>query len=274
MSLELEERMASSRTSFAAIAGIRIEVLELQADTTAAPPLVLLHEGLGSVDLWRGFPQALHEATGARTLVFSRFGHGRSDPPPRPRTPTFMHEEALEVLPAVLEKFSIERPILVGHSDGASIALIYASEYPVSGLILFAPHVFVEEMGVRSIEQTHHAFHNEGLRERMARYHDDPEITFSGWSGVWLDPEFRSWNIEPLLPRVTAPLLLVQGTDDQYGTLAQLETIERGVSGTTERLIVSGGHAPHREHPELVVDACRRFVEAISRGGPRVAVRH
>jgi pimeloyl-ACP methyl ester carboxylesterase len=260
-----------SATAFCTIGARRVEVLDLRAET-AAPTLLLLHEGLGSIGLWRTFPRALHEATGARTLVFSRFGHGRSDPPPRPRTPMFMHEEALEVLPAVLAAFSIERPVLVGHSDGASIALIYASQYPVSGLILFAPHVFVEEGGLRSIERSHHAFYHEGLRERMARHHDDPEITFSGWCDVWLDQEFRSWNIEPLLSHITAPTLLVQGADDQYGTLAQIDAIEAGVSGRTERLVVSGGHSPHLEHPEVVLAACRRFLESISSGYQAVTV--
>lgn len=245
----------------------RLEVLDLPGDATM-PPLVLLHEGLGSVGLWRSFPQALHAATGARTVVFSRYGHGRSDPPPRPRTPTFMHEEAREVLPAVLAGLGIERPLLLGHSDGGSIALIYAAEHDVAGLILFAPHVFVEDVCVESIAKIRHSFEHDGLRERMARHHDDPAVTFSGWCDVWLDPAFRDWNLEQLLPGVTAPTLLIQGRDDEYGTLAQIDAIERGVGGPTQRLIVAGGHSPHLGDPEPVLEACVGFVRQLA-GGER-----
>jgi pimeloyl-ACP methyl ester carboxylesterase len=237
----------------------RLEAQFLEGDA-AQPALVLLHEGLGSLRLWRGLPDRLHELTGARVLAFSRFGHGSSDRPPRPRTPSFMHEEALEVLPEVLRAAELERPVLVGHSDGASIALIYAAGHPVSGLALMAPHVFVEQMCVDAIRVTREAFENEGLRERMARHHDDPAVTFSGWCDVWLDPAFRAFDLEPLLPRIDAPTLLIQGRDDEYGTLAQVEAIERGVSGPVEKLIVSGGHSPHLDHPDEVPAAIAEFI--------------
>ena len=238
--------------------------LEAQLLEGRSPALVMLHEGLGSVRLWRGLPETLHKLTGARVLAFSRFGHGESDPPPRPRTPTFMHEEALEVLPEVLSAADIEEPpMLVGHSDGASIALIYAASHPVAGLALMAPHVFVEQICVDAIRETREAFDSEGLRERMARHHRDPDAAFKGWCDVWLDPEFLDWNLEPLLPKIRAPALLIQGRDDEYGTLAQIDAIQRGLAGPSERLIVSGGHSPHLEHPKEVPDAIASFIATL-----------
>src|SRR3954463_2488098 len=179
----------------ATVEGRRIEAVELPGDA-ARRPLVLLHEGLGSVGLWRGFPAALNAATGRRVLAFSRFGHGRSEPPPSPRTPAFFHEEALDVLPAVLEALDADEPVLVGHSDGASIALIHAGHHPVGGLVLLAPHVIVEDITVEAIRGTRAAYVEEGLRERMARHHDDPDAAFWGWCDVWLDPGFRAWSLE------------------------------------------------------------------------------
>jgi pimeloyl-ACP methyl ester carboxylesterase len=213
--------------------------------------------------LWRGLPERLHELTGARVLAFSRYGHGQSDPPPKPRTPSFMHEEGLEVLPEVLAAAGIERPLVVGHSDGASIALIHAARHPTAGLALLAPHVFVEDICVEAIAETREVFSNGGLRERMARHHRDPEVTFSGWCDVWLDPEFRSWNLEEFLPDIDVPVLLIQGADDEYGTLAQIDAIERGVSGRVERLVVSGGHSPHLEHPDEVPAQVARFIRSL-----------
>jgi len=238
--------------------------LEAQLLEGSSPAVVMLHEGLGSVRLWRGLPEKLHERTGARVLAFSRFGHGQSDPPPKPRTPTFMHEEALEVLPEVLRAAHIEEPpVLVGHSDGASIALIHAASHPVGGLALMAPHVFVEQICVDAIRETREAFEREGLRERMARHHRDPGAAFRGWCDVWLDPDFLDWNLEPLLPKVQAPALLIQGRDDEYGTLAQIDAIQRGLAGPSERFIVSGGHSPHLEHPDEVPDAIASFIARV-----------
>jgi pimeloyl-ACP methyl ester carboxylesterase len=237
-------------------------VLDLPGDP-APPPLVLLHEGLGSVGLWRDFPAALHRATGLRTIVFSRFGHGRSDTPPRPRTPTFMHEEAREVLPALLDRLDVERPILVGHSDGGSIALIYAAGHDVTALALLAPHVFVEDVCVAAIAEVDAGF-EERLRERMARHHDDPVVTFRGWADVWLDPDFRDWNLEPLLPSITAPTLVIQGRDDEYGTLAQIDTIAAAVPAPVEKLVLPGGHSPHLEQPDAVLQAIAEFVRRLA----------
>jgi len=218
--------------------------VELPGEASESP-LVLLHEGLGSVGLWRDFPRSLHAATGRRVIAFSRFGHGRSEPPPRPRTPAFFHEEALEVLPEVLEQLYAPEPVLVGHSDGGSIALIHAAHHTVPGIALLAPHVIVEDVTVAAIREARDAFDRGGLRERMARHHDDPDAAFNGWCDVWLDPVFRDWSLEPEAERVGCPVLLIQGADDPYGTLEQLDRIEARVRGPVERLVVAGGHSPH-----------------------------
>jgi pimeloyl-ACP methyl ester carboxylesterase len=239
-------------------------VLDLAAPRQNAPPLVLLHEGLGSVGLWRTFPAALQRATGARVVAYSRLGHGRSEPPPEPRGLDFMHREAREVLPDLLRALRIERPLLVGHSDGASIALIYAAEHEVAGVVAIAPHVFVESVCVEAIAAVHDDYTTR-LRDRMGRHHRDPDVTFRGWADVWLDPNFGDWDITALLPGIAAPVLLVQGEDDQYGTLAQLDAIEAAVTAPVERLVVPGGHSPHLDHPDLVVAEISRLVRSLSR---------
>ncbi|HET6549427.1 MAG TPA: alpha/beta hydrolase [Solirubrobacter sp.] len=227
------------------------------------PALVFLHEGLGAVALWRDFPERLAAATGRRALVYSRAGHGGSDVPDEPRTPRFMHDEALDVLPPLLAEHGIEEPILVGHSDGGSIALIHAGSHPVTGLVLLAPHVFVEDLSVASIAEARDTFESTDLRERMGRYHRDAEATFRLWNDIWLAPEFRGWNIEDVLGGVTAPALLIQGAHDQYGTLAQIEAIERGVRGPVERAVLDCRHAPHLEAPEETLSAAARFVRGL-----------
>ena len=247
----------------ATVAGRRIDAVEHPGDP-ARRPIVLLHEGLGSVGLWRAFPAALAGATGRRVLVFSRFGHGRSEPPPEPRTPAFFHEEALDVLPDLLPQLDAAGPILVGHSDGASIALIHAAYHPVTGLALIAPHAFVEDVTVEEIARTRDLFEEGGLRERMARHHDDPDAAFHGWSDVWLDPAFREWNIESDAQGVTAPTLLIQGSDDAYGTLDQIDRIRARIQGPTERLVVAGaGHSPMFDDPDTVVSAIAAFTDRL-----------
>jgi pimeloyl-ACP methyl ester carboxylesterase len=249
-----------------ALSGGEIEVLEMPGDT-AKPTLVLLHEGLGSVGLWRGFPERLAAATNRRTIAFSRYGHGQSDPPPKRRTPTFMHEEALEVLPELLARLEIEQPILVGHSDGASIALIYAAHHPVTAAVAIAPHVFVEDMCMAEIRQTKAAYEGTDLRERMARHHRDPDAAFYGWNDVWLDPEFPNWSITSELERVAAPLLLIQGTRDQYGTLAQLDAIEQRAKGPVTRAHLDCQHSPPTELPEATAEAIANFITALPPAG-------
>jgi pimeloyl-ACP methyl ester carboxylesterase len=246
-------------TTHVDLPGGRLETLDLAGDPSR-PPLVLLHEGLGSVGLWRDFPAALNRASGSRTVAFSRYGHGRSAPPARPRGPAFMDEEALDVLPAVLTALAIERPLLVGHSDGATIALIHAAHHDVAGLVLIAPHVLVEHVTLEAVAAAREAFEHGGLRERLSRHHDDPGVTFHGWCDVWLDPAFSDWSIEAALPAITAPALVVQGRDDPYGSTAQVDAIARGSGGPVEALVVAGGHAPHVEHTREVLDAIVRFV--------------
>jgi pimeloyl-ACP methyl ester carboxylesterase len=247
------------------VGGLAVEILDLPAtDAGAGAPLVLLHEGLGSVGLWRDFPTRLHDVTGRRLIAFSRFGHGRSAPPPHPRTPAFFHEEALQVLPELLEATDVHAPALVGHSDGASIALIHAAHHRVSALVLLAPHVFVEDICVSAIRETRQAFVSGALRERMARHHEDPDAAFWGWCDVWLDPAFRGWSLEEEAASLTAPALLIQGAEDPYGSLAQFERIEARARGPVRRLVLSGGHSPHLEHGQEVIEATAAFLRAQS----------
>jgi pimeloyl-ACP methyl ester carboxylesterase len=242
------------------VGGVELECEQIAGEE---PALVFLHEGLGSVALWRDFPARLASATGRRALVYSRAGHGQSDVPAVSRTPRFMHEEALDVLPELLRAAGIDEPVLVGHSDGGSIALIHASAHPVSGLVLLAPHVFVEELSVTSIEEARETFETTDLRERMGRYHRDAERTFRLWNDIWLAPEFRSWNIEDVLAEVTAPALVIQGEHDQYGTLAQVEAIERGLGGPVHVAVLDCRHAPQLEAPEETLVAATAFVRGL-----------
>jgi pimeloyl-ACP methyl ester carboxylesterase len=249
--------------SFMVIGHGPLHVRVHEGSPDAGPPVVFLHEGLGSLELWKGFIDDVRVALGGvTTMAYSRHGYGRSAAAAGARAVTYMHDEALNVLPALLAELGLERPLLVGHSDGASIAIIHAgSGHPVAGLVLIAPHVFVEDVGVESIEAARTAYHDGDLRTRLGRHHDDVDATFRGWNDIWLDPEFRAWNIEAYLPAITAPVLVVQGDRDQYGTLAQVDAIERGVAGPFERLVVAGaGHAPHQQSGADVVASIRRFV--------------
>lgn len=229
-------------------------------------PIVLLHEGLGSVSLWRDFPAALAERTGRAVMCYSRFGHGASSPPPVPPSPRVMHEEAAR-LPAILEAAGIGRAIVFGHSDGGSIALIAAAADPgrFDALILEAPHVFVEEVSVDAITERTAAFHDptHDLRRRLSRHHRDVEMAFAGWSRVWLDPQFRAWTLEPLLPAVTSSLLLIQGEDDRYGTRRQLDAICRQAQAPCEVVLYPDcGHSPHRDRRDDVLSLVSRFVRS------------
>jgi pimeloyl-ACP methyl ester carboxylesterase len=245
------------------VAGRRLEALDLAGDP-ARRPLVLLHEGLGSVGLWRDFPAALSAATGRRTIAFSRHGHGRSEPPRHPRAAAFFHEEALEVLPAVLAQLDASEPMLVGHSDGASIALIHAGRHPVTGIVLMAPHVIVEDVTVAEIRAARERYTDGDLRARMARHHDDVDAAFWGWCDVWLDPAFRAWSLEADAEHVRCPALLIQGRDDPYGTLEQLDRIEARVRGPVQRLVVPGGHSPHLDAGDEVLAAITEFAAALA----------
>lgn len=246
------------------LAGGPVEVLDIPAAAPGRPPLILLHEGLGSVSTWKAFPYRLAAVTGRRVVAYSRFGYGRSGPAGLPRRPHYMHAEAEAVLPELLDRLDAERPVLVGHSDGASISLIHAStDRPVSAVVALAPHVFVEDCTLDGARAALGAYRNGDLRAGLSRHHAEVDAAFHGWNDIWLSPEFRDWSIEDRLPGVAAPLLLVQCRDDPYGTLAQIERIERGVPGRAERLVFDrGGHAPQAAHPDCVVDRIAAFVAA------------
>ena len=225
------------------------------------PTLVFLHEGLGSLGLWRDFPAQVAARTGCGALVYSRAGNGFSDVLTEKRGVRYMHDEALKVLPGILLEESIADPILIGHSDGASIALIHGR---VKAMVLMAPHVFVEDKGIAAIEQTKRTYETTDLRARIARHHTDGDKTFYGWSDIWLDPAFRDWNIEEALPKIRCPVLLIQGADDEYGTLEQVKRVAYGVRGPVERLVLENcGHSPQRDRAEATVDAIARFVNGI-----------
>lgn len=249
---------------FLTCAGHSLEYEWIDAAGPGGPTLVFLHEGLGSVRQWRDFPLRVTKATGCRALLYSRYGYGQSEVLAEPRVDVrFMHREALEVLPALLNALGVDEPLLVGHSDGASIALIHAGAgHPARGLALMAPHVFVEPVCLESISRASAAFDAGDLAQRLAKYHRDPRRTFHLWADVWLDPEFLKWNIEELLPGIACPLLAIQGRDDEYGTMAQLQAIRRGVRGPCELLeLADCGHAPFRDQPAATLAALTRFID-------------
>lgn len=247
---------------FLDVAGGRVEYEDVPG---SGPAIVMLHEGLGSVGLWRGFHHDVAAATGRRTVVFSRFGHGRSSPPAQRRPLDFMHSEARVVLPAVLDALDVDTPVLVGHSDGGSIALLAAaSGPPLAGAVVLAPHVFVEDGGLTNIVATRDAFDEGDLRARMSRHHDDPDVMFGNWAGVWLDPAFRSWDITAELAGITCPVLAVQGTTDPYGTVAHVEAVRDRSSGPVELLLLDCGHSPHLERRPETLAAVTAFVARIS----------
>ena len=244
----------------------RLEVLRIPGDTSTSPELVFLHEGLGSVSHWKDFPSRVASATGHPVVVYSRQGSGKSDLLTEPRAVTYMHDEALTALPRLLHHLRIEDPILIGHSDGASIALIYAGIHRVRGLVLLAPHVFVEDLSIASIEEAKVKFETTNLPEKLARHHRDPARTFWGWNNIWLHPDFRNWNIQEYLPRITCPILAIQGFDDQYGTMAQVQAIARETKGPLEILpLADCRHSPQRDQPEVTLEAIRKFVERVAR---------
>jgi pimeloyl-ACP methyl ester carboxylesterase len=247
---------------------VQIEHRWIAPERSSAPLMVFLHEGLGSVSMWRDFPAQLCDALGWRGLVYSRPGYGRSTPraPGERWAPDFMHQQALELLPALLDTLGVdtarEPPWLFGHSDGGSIALIHAAHHPgrVSGLIVLAPHIRVEDVSLRSIEQARVAYEQGDLRARLARHHDDPDSAFRGWNGAWLAPEFRDWSLSAELPRIRCPVLAVQGLGDEYGTLAQIRGIAEVAPQTRLLELAHCGHSPHRDQPEVLIAAVRRFV--------------
>jgi pimeloyl-ACP methyl ester carboxylesterase len=248
-------------------AGRRLECAWIEGAGVASslPTLVFLHEGLGSIRQWRNFPEQVARATGCRALVYDRFGYGNSDVLREARVGVdFMHDGALNELPELLENLGIDNPVLIGHSDGASIALIHAGTFPVRGVAVMAPHVFIEDVCVDSIEKANAAFETSELSRRLGKYHRDARKTFHLWADAWLDPEFRNWNIEEYLPRIKCPVLAIQGDDDEYGTMAQLDAIAAQLGGPCELLkLPACGHSPHRDQPEKVLKAVSDFVQRV-----------
>jgi len=239
-----------------------------------APLIVFLHEGLGSLAMWKDFPQQLCQAAGCRGLVYSRPGYGRSTPRAIEEAwgPDFMHRQAHEVLPALLAALHIdtlaEPPWLLGHSDGGSISLLYAAQFPqrIAGAIVVAPHILVEDLSVASIEQTRVAYETTDLRQRLAHYHDDPDSAFYGWNRIWLHPSFRQWSIVQEVAAIRCPILAIQGLDDEYGTLEQIRGMARVLPRTQCLALADCGHSPHRDQPEALIRAVISFLRTSNLG--------
>lgn len=243
-----------------------------------APTIVMLHEGLGSVGLWRDFPDRVAAATGCGVLAYSRAGYGRSDGDPAPWPVDYMTRHALDVLPDVLDAVGAQGVIFLGHSDGATIAAIHAGSVQdrrVRGLVLMAPHFFIEDIGVASIAAARKAYEEGGLKPRMARHHDNPDDAFHGWNSGWLRPEFRDWSVEEVIAYIRVPVLAIQGVNDEYGTLAQIEALEKGLYSPLDKVILPDcGHSPHIDRPERVLAEITEFAARLRRieaAIPRVA---
>lgn len=248
------------------IGGGELEIISISERRPDVPTLLFLHEGLGSAGLWRDLPAAIAERTGCAAVVYSRYGNGFSSPLREPRTPAYMHDEALVKLPALISALGLDDVVLFGHSDGASIAIIFAAEHPdaVRGLVVEAPHLFVEDLSVRSIAAIREEYERGDLRKRMSRYHADVDRTFYGWNDIWLAPEFRNWNIEDYAARVQTPALAFQGLDDQYGTPGQVETLARLSAAPVDRMLLARcGHAPHRDRSTLISGITSVWIEQL-----------
>ena len=234
-----------------------------------APIIVMLHEGLGSAGLWGDFPDKLQAATGAGVFVYSRAGYGASTPVKLPRPLDYMHIEALEVLPKLFDGIGFRRGLLVGHSDGASIAAIYAGslqDHRVQGIALIAPHFIVEDISVKSIAEIKNSYETTELRAKLARWHNDVDNAFYGWNGAWLDPKFRDWDISEYLAYIRVPVAILQGLDDQYGTMRQVEIAQEECYCPVDVTVIPGaGHSPHREAPEATLNAIADFAKAALR---------
>jgi pimeloyl-ACP methyl ester carboxylesterase len=257
------------------ILGTRLEVQTIEHQgAEIRPTLIFLHEGLGSVALWRDWPAHMCQRLGCAGLVYSRQGYGQSDPTPDVRGPTrmengqrhgrlqpdYMHREALEVLPALVKTLGIERPILVGHSDGGTIALLHASQHPVAACIVMAPHVMVEDISVQAISAARQAYENGPLRQRLAPFHADVDCAFWQWNDAWLSDAFRSYDIRHEIVSIQAPLLAIQGEADPYGTMAQIDEIARHVPHAQLIKLPDCGHSPHRDQPEVVAQAVQALM--------------
>jgi pimeloyl-ACP methyl ester carboxylesterase len=251
---------------FVTVASQRLEYRRIGIARPGRPTLVFLHEGLGSVAMWRDFPTRVARATQCSAVVYSRRGYGKSEPLTEPRSVRYMHEEAERVLPEFLGRLAIRDPILIGHSDGGSIALIYAGTVarPPVGVVTLAAHVVVEDLSVASIAEAKEKFLTTDIRKKLARYHADVDSVFWGWNRIWLAPEFRAWNIEEYLPRISCPVLAIQGEGDEYGTMDQMRRIASQVADVELLALADCGHSAHRDQPDAVIDAIARFVERVA----------
>jgi pimeloyl-ACP methyl ester carboxylesterase len=245
-----------------------VEYEQFAPERSPGQPIVMLHEGLGSVSMWKDLPQQLARRTASPVTVYSRYGYGRSERLRTPRTTRYMHDEALIVLPEFLDRLQIRSPILFGHSDGASIALLHAGHGArgVAGVIALAPHVFVEDISIESIAKARTAFETTSWRDRLARHHEDVDGAFRGWNDIWLHPDFRTWNIEDCLPKIQCDILVIQGDEDQYGTIQQVQRIARAAPKVEALMLEHCGHSPHADQPEELLAAVARWAESKSCG--------
>jgi pimeloyl-ACP methyl ester carboxylesterase len=263
-------KTASVIKEWVTVKGRKLECCSWGGLPCEKPAIVLLHEGLGSTDHWKNFPEKLAQATGYCVFAYSRAGYGHSEPNYRLPWPLdYMTREAIEELPAVLDVIGFKRGILIGHSDGASIAAIYAGsikDFRIRGLCLISPHFFTEPSGLAAIEETKAQFESGGLKDRLAKYHADPDIVFRGWSGAWLDPAFKSWSIEDAIPYFRIPVLSIQGLEDQYGTLAQIDALASGSYAPVETIMLRNcKHWPHLEASGPTLEAIGEFVARLDR---------
>lgn len=259
--------MADGAARLVEACGHRLETLDLPAARAGRPPLVFLHEGLGSVSQWRDFPARAAERTGCRTVVYSRYGHGRSSAFPAPHVPRFMHDEAMQVLPALRSALGLERPLLVGHSTGASMALIHAGapQADVAAVLAMAPLCFVETSNLDSIRRMRDVFRDTDLQQRMARHHDDPAAVFWSWNDIWLHPGFADWSIEADLAGIRCPVTAILGDQDEYSSPRQVQMIRRCATHAARVQILGFadcGHSPQRDQPERVLDCLAGLVDA------------
>ncbi|MBR1248543.1 alpha/beta hydrolase [Bradyrhizobium sp. AUGA SZCCT0169] len=258
-----------SPTGFLTIGAANLEYRMIGPSPQDAPTIVMLHEGLGSAGLWGDFPDKLQAATGAGVFVYSRAGYGASTPVKLPRAVDYMHSEALDVLPKLLDQIGFRRGLLVGHSDGASIAAIYTGahqDHRVEGVVMIAPHFIVEDISVSSIANIKAAYETSDLKAKLARWHKDVDNAFYGWNGAWLDPAFRNWDISEYLAYIRVPVAILQGADDEYGTMRQIEIAQEECYCPVDVTVIPGaGHQPHREAPGATLDAVQEFANAVLR---------
>lgn len=258
-----------SPSGFLAIGSSDLEYRMIGPMPESAPTIVMLHEGLGSAGLWGDFPEKLQAATGAGVFAYSRAGYGNSTPAKLPRAIDYMHVEALDVLPKLLERIGFRRGLLLGHSDGASIAAIYAGshqDHRVEGLALIAPHFIVEDVSVTSIAAIRKAYETTKLKEKLSRWHKDVDNAFYGWNDAWLDPRFRNWDISEYLAYIRVPVAILQGVEDEYGTMRQVEIAQEECYCPVDVTVIPGaGHQPHREAPGSTLDAVSEFANAVLR---------